>query len=72
MRKQKKERMKTFVCSCCGKDFKGYPSEQRQFGRDNGYGLCESCQDLILKSSEGYDSDFIIIKKIREERNYEK
>lgn len=37
-----------FECGCCGSYFKGNVKYQLQFGQDNGYGICKSCEKYYL------------------------
>ena len=37
--------MANFTCGCCGQWFTGNIKEQLKFGQDNGYGICDDCNN---------------------------
>lgn len=35
-----------FTCGCCGQWFYGNVKQQLEYDQDNGYGICEKCENL--------------------------
>jgi NMD protein affecting ribosome stability and mRNA decay len=40
--------IRTLICSCCGQ----YTEGRQWWNRDNGYGLCDTCADIISRKED--------------------